>query len=400
MENFFHDEGAIGEIGLSTRIRKHKVMKTKAAVLYEMGLPRPFTRSNPLKIEELTLDPPGINEVVVKIKAVGLCHSDLSVIDGNRPRPLPMILGHEAAGEVIELGSGVKKLEIGDHVVFTFLPSCGSCNYCQTGRAALCGPGAKANADGTLLDGHQRIHKKESYYYHHLGVSGFAEYSVASVDSLVKIEPDIPFEIAALFGCAVMTGVGAVVNTAALKFGETILVVGLGGVGLSAILGARAAGATQIIAADLNPDKRALALSLGANHSIDTAKSDALEELMDITGGGVDKSVEFAGAIPALEFAFQATKRGGTTVTAALPHPNARLQLSPVMLVSQAKSLKGSYLGSCVPTRDIPAYINLYKSGRLPIEKLITHKLSLDQINEGFERLAKGNAIRQVILFD
>ena len=400
MEKFFHDEGAIGEIGLSTRIRKHKVMKTKAAVLYEMGLPRPFTRSNPLKIEELTLDPPGINEVVVKIKAVGLCHSDLSVIDGNRPRPLPMILGHEAAGEVIELGSGVKKLEIGDHVVFTFLPSCGSCNYCQTGRAALCGPGAKANADGTLLDGHQRIHKKESYYYHHLGVSGFAEYSVASVDSLVKIEPDIPFEIAALFGCAVMTGVGAVVNTAALKFGETILVVGLGGVGLSAILGARAAGATQIIAADLNPDKRALALSLGANHSIDTAKSDALEELMDITGGGVDKSVEFAGAIPALEFAFQATKRGGTTVTAALPHPNARLQLSPVMLVSQEKSLKGSYLGSCVPTRDIPAYINLYKSGRLPIEKLITHKLSLDQINEGFERLAKGNAIRQVILFD
>jgi Zn-dependent alcohol dehydrogenase len=400
MENFFHDEGAIGEIGLSTRIRKHKVMKTKAAVLYEMGLPRPFTRSNPLKIEELTLDPPGINEVVVKIKAVGLCHSDLSVIDGNRPRPLPMILGHEAAGEVIELGSGVKKLKIGDHVVFTFLPSCGSCNYCQTGRAALCGPGAKANADGTLLDGHQRIHKKESYYYHHLGVSGFAEYSVASVDSLVKIEPDIPFEIAALFGCAVMTGVGAVVNTAALKFGETILVVGLGGVGLSAILGARAAGATQIIAADLNPDKRALALSLGANHSIDTAKSDALEELMDITGGGVDKSVEFAGAIPALEFAFQATKRGGTTVTAALPHPNARLQLSPVMLVGQEKSLKGSYLGSCVPTRDIPAYINLYKSGRLPIEKLITHKLSLDQINEGFERLAKGNAIRQVILFD
>lgn len=400
MENFFHDEGAIGEIGLSTRIRKHKVMKTKAAVLYEMGLPRPFTRSNPLKIEELTLDPPGINEVVVKIKAVGLCHSDLSVIDGNLPIPLLMILGHEAAGEVIELGSGVKKLEIGDHVVFTFLPSCGSCNYCQTGRAALCGPGAKANADGTLLDGHQRIHKKESYYYHHLGVSGFAEYSVASVDSLVKIEPDIPFEIAALFGCAVMTGVGAVVNTAALKFGETILVVGLGGVGLSAILGARAAGATQIIAADLNPDKRALALSLGANHSIDTAKSDALEELMDITGGGVDKSVEFAGAIPALEFAFQATKRGGTTVTAALPHPNARLQLSPVMLVSQEKSLKGSYLGSCVPTRDIPAYINLYKSGRLPIEKLITHKLSLDQINEGFERLAKGNAIRQVILFD
>jgi alcohol dehydrogenase len=311
-----------------------------------------------------------------------------------------MILGHEAAGEVIELGSGVKNLEIGDHVVFTFLPSCGSCNYCQTGRAALCGPGAKANADGTLLDGHQRIHKKESYYYHHLGVSGFAEYSVASVDSLVKIEPDIPFEIAALFGCAVMTGVGAVVNTAPLKFGDSILVVGLGGVGLSAILGAKAAGASQIIAADLNPEKRKIALSIGAHHVIDSSQEGALEDLMKLTRGGVDVSVEFAGAISALDFAFQATKRGGITVTAALPHPDALLQLSPVALVGQEKTLKGSYLGSCVPSRDIPAYIELYKSGGLEVDKLITHRLKLEDINEGFERLAKGDAIRQIVVFD
>lgn len=375
-------------------------MKTKAAVLHHMQLDRPYTKSNPLIIEDVELDAPGFNEVVVKIKAAGLCHSDLSVIDGNRPRPLPMALGHEAAGEVVELGEGVRHLKVGDHVVFAFLPSCGHCANCQTGRAALCEPGAQANGAGTLLGGYRRIHKGNDYYYHHLGVSGFAEYAVASVDSLVKIDSEVPFDIAALFGCAIMTGVGAVVNTAQLKFGNSILVVGLGGVGLSAILGAKAAGATKIIAADLNPEKREVAMALGAHHVIDSSKDTALQELMDITRGGVDVSVEFAGAVPALDFAFQATKRGGTTVTAALPNPNARLQLSPVTLVGQEKSLKGSYLGSCVPSRDIPAYIELYKSGRLPVEKLITHTLTLNQINEGFERLAKGDAIRQVIIFD
>ena len=375
-------------------------MNTKAAVLHKMELDRPYTESNPLKIEQVTLDDPGFNEVVVKIKAAGLCHSDLSVIDGNRPRPLPMALGHEAAGEVVALGAGVKKLALGDHVVFAFLPSCGSCSYCQTGRAALCEPGAEANGKGTLLGGHQRIHNNGNYYYHHLGVSGFAELAVASVDSLVKINKEIPFEIAALFGCAVMTGVGAVVNTAQLKFGDSLLVVGLGGVGLSAILGAKAAGGAKIIAADLNPEKRAIAAQLGAHHTIDSSEKNALEVLRDLTGGGVDTAVEFAGAIPALDFAFNATKRGGTTVTAALPHPDARLELSPVTLVGQEKSIKGSYLGGCVPSRDIPAYIELYQSGRLAVEKLISHRMKLEDINEGFERLAKGDALRQIILFD
>ena len=375
-------------------------MKTRVAVLHQMHLERPYSTSKPLKIEEVILDDPGFNEVVVKIKAAGLCHSDLSVIDGNRPRPLPIALGHEAAGEVISLGPGVKKLKVGDHVVFAFLPSCGACSYCQAGRAALCEPGAEANGNGTLLGGHKRIKKDGSYYFHHLGVSGFAEHAVASVDSLVKIDADIPFEIAALFGCAVMTGVGAVVNTAPLKFGDSILVVGLGGVGLSAILGAKAAGASQIIAADLNPEKRKIALSIGAHHVIDSSQEGALEDLMKLTGGGVDVSVEFAGAISALDFAFQATKRGGITVTAALPHPDALLQLSPVALVGQEKTLKGSYLGSCVPSRDIPAYIELYKSGGLEVDKLITHRLKLEDINEGFERLAKGDAIRQIVVFD
>ena len=375
-------------------------MNTKAAILHQMELERPYSVSNPLKIEDVTLDDPGFNEVVVKIKAAGLCHSDLSVIDGNRPRPLPMALGHEASGVVVELGEGVDKLSVGDHVVFAFLPSCGSCRYCNTGRAALCEPGAEANGKGTLLGGHKRIHNEGNYYHHHLGVSGFAEFAVASVDSLVKIDQEIPFEIAALFGCAIMTGVGAVVNTAQLKFGESILIVGLGGVGLSAILGAKAAGASNIIAADLNPQKRAIGKKLGAHYTIDSSKKNALQFLKDLSGGGVDVALEFAGAISALEFAFHATKRGGTTVTAALPHPDAKLEISPVTLVGQEKSLKGSYLGSCIPSRDIPAYIELYKTGRLDVEKLISHRIKLEDINDGFERLAQGDALRQIILFD
>lgn len=375
-------------------------MNTKAAVLHQMKLGRPYTDSNPLKIEQLTLDKPGFNEVVVKIKAAGICHSDLSVIDGKRPRPLPMALGHEAAGVVVALGEGVNKLAKGDHVVFAFLPSCGSCSYCHSGRAALCEPGAEANGKGTLLGGYKRIHNQGDYYHHHLGVSGFAEFAVASVESLVKIDQEIPFEIAALFGCAVMTGVGAVVNTAQLKFGESILIIGLGGVGLSAILGAKAAGASNIIAADLNSKKRDKGKELGAHYTIDSSKKNALQFLKDLSGGGVDVAVEFAGAIPALEFAFNATKRGGTTVTAALPHPDAKLEISPVTLVGQEKTLKGSYLGSCIPSRDIPAYIELYKTGRLDVEKLISHRMKLEDINDGFERLAKGDALRQIILFD
>ena len=374
-------------------------MITTAAVLHQMNLERPYSKSAPLKIQKVNLDAPGFNEVLVKIKAAGLCHSDLSVIDGNRPRPLPMVLGHEAAGIVIDLGKGVQKLAVGDHVVFAFLPSCGNCNYCHSGKAALCEPGAEANGKGTLIGGHQRIHSEGEYYHHHLGVSGFAEFAVVSSHSLIKIDKSIPFEIASLFGCAVMTGVGAVVNTAQLKFGDSLLVVGLGGVGLSAILGAASAGASKIIAADINPKKRAIAKQFGAHNIIDSSEKGALEVLKDLTNGGVDVALEFAGAIPALNFAFHATKRGGTTVTAALPHPKAKLELSPVTLVGQEKSLKGSYLGSCVPSRDIPAYIELYKSGRLPVEKLISHRIKLEEINNGFERLAKGDALRQVILF-
>ncbi|TDQ79170.1 alcohol dehydrogenase [Sphingobacterium yanglingense] len=378
-------------------------MKTKAAVLHQVGgHKRPYSDSKPLKIEEIELGKPGKEEVIVQVKAAGLCHSDLSVIDGNRPRPMPMVLGHEAAGVIVELGEDVKGFELGDHVVFAFLPSCGHCEYCMSGKAALCNPGAKANNEGVLLNGDIKIKSQSGEtYHHHLGVSGFAGYAIASIYSLVKIDKSYPFEIAALFGCAVMTGVGAVVHTAQVHVGESVLVVGLGGVGLSAILGAKAAGASKIIAADVSHSKLDVAKEFGATHTINSGKEGALEELkQEITVSGVDKSVEFAGAMPALDFAFNATKKGGVTVTGALPHPDARLSLNPLTLVGQEKSLKGCYLGSCVPSIDIPNFLELYKNGNLPVDKLITHRLKLEDINEGFERLASGEAIRQVIIFD
>ncbi|WP_010250349.1 zinc-dependent alcohol dehydrogenase family protein [Myroides injenensis] len=376
-------------------------MKIKAAILREMGRERPYSKSMPLTIEEVELDKPQRREVLVKIKAAGLCHSDLSVINGDRPRPLPMALGHEAAGIIIEKGEEVNDFEVGDHVVFSFLPSCGHCIYCQTGRVALCEKGAKANGAGTLLGGAIRLHQENDKIYHHLGVSGFADHVVASIDSLVKIDKAYPFEIAALFGCAVMTGVGAVMNTAQLKLGESVMVVGLGGVGLAAILGAKAAGAKKVLAADISKYKLDVAKELGATEVFDSSKEGIVKEVKDYTKeNGVDASVEFAGAMPALDFAFHVTKRGGRTITGALPAPDKKFVLDPLLLVGDEKTLKGCYLGSCVPLRDIPAYLELYKEGKLPVEQLITHRLKLEDINEGFDRLASGEAIRQVILFD
>ena len=373
-------------------------MKIKAAVLFQMGLPRPYHQSNPLHIEELELEGPGAGEVLVKIHAAGLCHSDLSTIDGNRPRPVPMVLGHEAAGEVVELGAGIHDLAAGDHIVFSFMPMCGHCMPCMTARPALCERGIAANNRGVLLGDHVRLYDRQrNPIHHHLGVSGYAEYAVASRKSVIKIDPSLPFEIAALFGCAVMTGVGAVINTAQLRLGQTVLITGLGGVGFAALIGALAGGAGKIIAADINPEKLAIAREMGADEVIDPSDEHALEQIRDITGGGVDTGFEFAGVVQALEFTYNATARGGKTVTAGLPHPSRVMQLSPAKLVAEERTLQGSYIGSCIPARDIPAYIALYQAGRLPVDKLMTHRLSLHEVNEGFERLAKGDAIRQII---
>jgi Zn-dependent alcohol dehydrogenase len=376
-------------------------MKTRVAVLQEIGANRPYSETRPLTIETLELDPPGDNEVLVRIRAAGLCHSDLSVIDGNRPRPVPMALGHEAAGVVEAVGRGVGDLNPGDHVVTVFVPSCGHCGPCAEGRPALCEPAAVANNAGTLIGGGYRLHRSDGTpVNHHLGVSAFADHAVVSRDSLVKIDKSLPFEHAALFGCAVLTGVGAAINSANIRPGQTVAVIGLGGVGLNSVLGALVAGAGQVIAVDLDDGKLETAKALGASEGFNPSDPDCRDQIRALTGGGVDCAIEMAGSEKALELAYQITRRGGMTVTGGLAHPDRKVSIQQVSLVAEERTLKGSYVGSCVPVRDVARYVSLFRQGRLPVDKLLSDTLTLDQINEGFERLADGKAIRQIILFD
>jgi alcohol dehydrogenase len=377
-------------------------MKMRAAVIRETMKPRPYRDSKPFAIEEVELEPPGEGEVLVRIRAAGLCHSDLSTVNGDRPRPMPMVLGHEAAGEVVELGpgvkGGVKGLAPGDHVILVFVPSCGACVPCMEGRPGLCEPAVPANASGTLLSGARRIKLDGQPVNHHIGVSAFAEYAVVSSHSLVKIDADLPFEEAALFGCAVVTGAGAVLNTARLPTGASVAVVGLGGVGLMSMLAARAAGSRQIIAIDTLDDKLNLARQMGATHIVNASSPDAVEQVKALSGGGVEYAFEMASSVKALELAYKVTRRGGTTVTASLPHPDHRFELPATNLVSEERTLKGSYIGSCVPGRDIPRYISLYRQGMLPVDRLLSERIGLDDINAGFDRLADGATVRQVMI--
>ena len=374
-------------------------MQTKAAILRRHDANGPYAQSRPLDIVAVDLTPPGRGEVLVAIKAAGLCHSDLSVINGDRPRPLPMALGHEAAGVIEAVGDGVDDLAPGDHVVTVFMANCGHCLPCAEGRPALCEPGAAANGAGELVGGGSRLCSDGAPIHHHLGVSAFAERAVMSRRSVVRIDGDIPFVEAALFGCAVLTGVGAVVNTARLGLGASAAVIGLGGVGLAALLGARAAGAARIVAVDLSPEKLALAAELGATDIVDARDPDCAAQVRALSGGGVDFAFEMAGSIGALGNAVEMTRRGGLTVTAGLPPPGAALPVDIVRLVGEERTLKGSYMGSCVPARDIPRFIQLYREGRLPVDRLLSGTLSLDEINTGFDRLQDGSAVRQVVLF-
>ncbi|HLT98165.1 MAG TPA: zinc-dependent alcohol dehydrogenase family protein [Burkholderiaceae bacterium] len=373
-------------------------MKTRAALLREMGVQGPYAQTRPVTIAEVELDPPGPGEVLIRIKVAGLCHSDLSVINGDRPRALPIILGHESSAEVVEAGEGVNDLRPGDHVVMVFVPSCGCCSPCMKGRPALCEPGAAANAQGTLLSGARRLRMGEEYINHATGVSCFAEYAVVSRRSCVKVEVDISHREAALFGCAVLTGAGAVINRAQMRAGDTAAVVGLGGVGLSALLAAAASGARRLVAVDLSDEKLQLAKELGATHVVNpsTIRSDA--ELLEAAGGPVDFGFDMAGAVPAFETAYKLTARGGSTITSGLPNPAARFQLPLAQIVGEEREIRGSYLGSGAPAVDIARYLDLYKAGKLPVDKLLGKTFTLDEINEGFDHLASGSSLRDAIV--
>ena len=369
-------------------------MKIRAAVLDKSQQPQPYAKTRPISVETVELDSPGPGEVLVKIAAAGLCPSDLSVINGDRPRVMPMVLGHEASGIVEELGAGVPictrracRLSLCPVAAIAW----------SEGRPALCEPGAAANGAGIMASGDCTVPTESPN--HQVGVSCFAEYAVVMRGSLVRIDPELPLDIAALFGCAVLTGVGAAINAARLRLGSTAAVIGLGGVGLSAVLGAMAAGARQVVAIDVLDGKLELARSLGATQAFRADDPDLLAQVKAVTGGGVDVAIEAAGCVAALDIAYRITRRGGTTVTCGLPPPAHTFNVPAVNLVAEERTLKGSYLGSSVPARDIPHYIALYRAGRLPVDKLVTHRLGLDEINLGFDRLASGEAVRQVIVF-
>jgi alcohol dehydrogenase len=375
-------------------------MKTKALILSEMECPRPYAVSRPLALEEVELEPPGPGEVLVELAAAGLCHSDLSVINGTRAWPIPLVLGHEASGVVRETGPGASDLAPGDHVVFSFLPVCGRCDECVGGRGWLCERGVLANRAGTLLGGGRRFRRTDGHpLFHHLGVSGSSQHTVAARESLVKIDADVPLETAVLFGCAVMTGVGAVVNGAKVAPGTSVAVFGLGGVGLSVVLGARLAGACPIIAVDRITAKLDIARQCGATHVVDASQTDPVAAVKDLSHGGAQVAFEAVGSELVIAQAYAATRRGGKTVAIGLPHPNRHLSIPAASLIAEERQLLGCYMGSCVPQRDIPRFIRLYKAGLLPVDLLKSREIKLDQVNEAFDALDAGEVVRQIVRF-
>ncbi len=364
-------------------------------MLRETPAATPYAHSEPLVVEELELLPPQSGEVLVRVTTAGLCHSDLSHIDGTLRKPMPLVIGHEAAGVVEALGPGVTELREGDRVVFAFVPACGGCTPCLTGHSARCTNGNAANQNGELLGGGTRFRLGGAPAYHHLGVSAFCERVVCAQESLVRIPPDTPLEIASFFGCAALTGLGAVFNVGRVTPGSSVAVFGAGGVGLMALLGALAAGATHAFVVDPVEAKRRLALELGATAAFDPAGGDVAAQIAGALGApGVEFAIEAAGSAPALEAAIAATAAGGTAVAVGLSREGANVAVPYRPLVVGERTVRGSFMGSSVARRDIPRYIALWRAGRLPVERLISGSVSLDGLNAAFDRLANGEAVR------
>lgn len=365
----------------------------RGAVLNSTGAQAPYAQSRPITVDELTLTGPAHGEVLVRIEAAGLCHSDLSVVNGSRPRPLPMLLGHEAAGTVEAAGAGVDPELIGQRVVMTFLPRCGQCEACLTDGKLPCSAGSRSNEQGILLGGTSHLTRGEETVAHHLGVSGFATHAVVDHRSVVPVGPDVPPTVAALLGCAVLTGGGALLNAGRITPESTVAIVGLGGVGMAGLLTALATGCRRVIAIDAQASKLDLARQWGASAAY--TPQEALERTV-----AVDVVLEAVGHPRAFETAYQLLGLGGTLVTVGLPAPGAMSSIEPLRLTARAQTIVGSYLGSAVPKRDIPVFEQLWREGKLPLERLVSREIGLDDINEGMDALAAGSGIRQVINFD
>lgn len=372
---------------------------TEAVVLRRCGDPSssqepPFES---LSLEQVTLTEPGTGEVMVEVATAAICHSDLSVLTGHRPRPTPMVLGHEASGVVHGVGPGVERWSPGDRVVMTYVPSCGHCLPCVEGRPALCEPGNAANAAGTLVSGRRPFSDREGMPLNqHLGLSAFARHTVVSENSLIPLHDEMPLDLAALLGCSVLTGVGAAINTAAVGVGTRVAVFGLGGVGLAAVIGAGLSGAATIIGIDIDPTKFELAAKLGATECV-TGGEGVAKRVRQASEGGVDVAIDTTGIAPLMLDAYASTRRGGTVVIAGLAAPDARVGISPADLVATERALKGSYMGSAVPERDVISLTRLYRSGDLPLQDLVGDRIALGEVPEGFVRLHRGQRGRQLV---
>lgn len=361
----------------------------KAAVLYDYNAP--------MVIEDVQLDDPGAGEVLVKMTASGVCRSDLHVLKGEWKPPLPMILGHEAAGRIEAVGPGVTRVAPGDPVVLSFKPHCGYCAYCMAGRPHLC-TGLSGPA-GTLPGGHIRLSKDGKPIYHFSQTASFAEYAVIHESGAVRIGPEAPLELAALVGCSVTTGVGAVLNTAQVRPGNTVAVIGCGGVGLNVIQGARFARASQIIAVDISQEKLEFAERFGATDTVDAREEDPVQAIRRLTGGGVDYAFEVLGSAETVRTAFEAVRTGGTAVAVGMAAVGEYARIDAFLLAIQEKTLKGCFYGSARTHIDMPRYIALAQAGQLDLDALVTRRYPLAEINEAYAALDRGEVGRGLIVF-
>jgi Zn-dependent alcohol dehydrogenase len=366
-------------------------MKIRAAVLPGVG--RPF------ELAELELDPPRAGEALVRLHASGVCHSDQNAIDGTATSPCPAVLGHEGAGVVLEVGPGVTRIRPGQHVALSWAPACGRCEECLRELTHLCSEAWPAMGTGGLMDSTTRLSRDGEPVYHYSFLSTFADHAVVPERSVVPIADDVPFEVAGLVGCAVTTGVGAVWFSARVRPGDRVAVVGCGGVGLSAIMGAAAVGAAPIVAVDVSHEKLEAALSFGATDAV-LAESDpdaTAERVREVSGGGVDYAIEATGRPEAMRCAFLATRARGAAVLIGIPRADAVVELPALSIPRMERRVIGSLYGSARPPRDFGLILDQYRRGRLPLDRLISHRLPLDEIEQAFGLLRSGTALRAVL---
>jgi len=354
-----------------------------------------------LSYEDVTLDPPKAGEVRVRIAAAGVCHSDLHVKRGEWESPAPLVMGHEGAGIVVELGEGVTSLAVGDHVVLSWVPPCGRCRYCRQGHEVRCQKVAKIiTPKGVLFDGTSRLKRAADgdSLHHFLGVSSFAEEVVVPASGAIKVRDDAPLDVVALVGCAVATGVGSVLNTAGVEPGSLVAVIGCGGVGLNVIQGAVLAGAERIVAIDVIAEKVEVARQFGATDTILAPDGGAVESLLDLLPDGVDYAFDAIGHTKTTEQAIQMLGLGGSAVLVGLPPNGSRASFEPLLLADAEQRILGSNYGSIRPSIDIPALVDRYMDGQLKLDPLISGRRPLEEVSQAFDDLAGGKALRTLLI--